>query len=370
MNTLRTIKFIILATLAVWVLGCSDDTTKPPPPDAPPQIDLNLVKNLRDNDVYGIFVDSQSRQWFCTNGGLGMAESQTAVVEKWFDDFDGIPNRQTRAAVELHGKIYVATWGGGIGVGDEEAIYFPNDPPDPNRPDSTLWTILDEDSGLIANRVFDLAVDDSSLWIATPAGISQYVADESRPMANRWIDHSSLGSNVVTSIVFQETSRGPEIWMSEKLRDSLGTYLPGGIRVIGFPGYQHYTVETSGIPDNDCNQVVYDPNNDLFLSVYATFGAASVDVDTRTWDYFTKTEGLVSNLGSSIAVNSTGKIWDAGTIWYASQAGLSKINPNGKITNFIEGSGMPTTNVRQVYIARNDEVWVSFVEGGAGRVRK
>jgi hypothetical protein len=238
------------------------------------------------------------------------------------------------------------------------------------RPEDTYWTILDVDSGLISNRVFDIAADDSSLWIATVSGLSQYVDDENRPMEDRWIDHSELGPNVVTSVIFAKRPGSHEVWMSEKLRDSVGVYLPGGIRVLGFPGYQHFTEETSGIPSNNCNEVTYHPTDDVFLSAFATRGAASVDVATRTWRYYNKTTGLVSDLASSIAVNYLGWVWPEGTIWYASQAGLSRIDPGGSVTNFVQGSGLPTLNVRKVYVAPGDQVWLSFVEGGAARISR
>jgi hypothetical protein len=190
-------------------------------------------------------------------------------------------------------------------------------------------------------------------------------------MEERWVDHSGLGPNVVSSIIVQETpTRGWEVWMSEKLRDDAGTFVPGGLRVLGFPGLQHYTVDTSGIPSDDCNEVAYNPLTDLFLSAHATRGAASVDVDIRTWKYYTKTQGIVSDLGSSIAVNSRGIVWPAGTVWFATQAGLSRIAPDGKTTNYVEGSGLPTTNVRKVYVATNDHVWLGFVEGGAAFVKR
>ncbi|UCH83923.1 MAG: hypothetical protein JSW50_16030 [Candidatus Latescibacterota bacterium] len=372
MSTLRTLKIFALATLAVWLVGCSDDTTKPPPPPQPPQLVYSTVKNLPNNDVYDIFVDSKGRQWFCTDSGVGMALKNNATfVETRYNSFDGVPNIKCRATAELNGKIFIGTWGGGIGVGDSLAINYPNSgEPDPNRPDSTLWQVLNEEDGLIANRVFSLAVDDSSVWIATAAGVSQYIDDDSRPMEDRWIDHSDLGPNVVTQILVAKTrTRGTEVWMAEKLRDEGGTLVPGGIRVRGFPGYQHYTTESSGIPSDNCNGITYDSINDLFLSAHATHGAATVDVDTRVWNYFNKASGAVSDLGSSIGINLRDTYWPQGTRWFATQAGLSRVLPDGTITNYVQGSGMPSINVRKVYIDPGDHVWLAFVEAGAVRVK-
>ncbi len=354
---------LVLVVLIVWVAGCSDDATRPPPPPAPPQIKLQVVAGLPNEDVFDIFVDSKNRVWISTESGLAMYEGSSDP--KIFDDRDGIPNRKCRGIAELNGKIFVGTWGNGIGVGDSAAIYIDSD--------TTLWKTLDTDSGLVADRVFDIAADDSSLWIATVEGVSQYFDDETLDMANRWVDHTpKVGPGAFTSIIVATTrNRGVEVWMSESVRDSAGTPIPGGLRALRLPGVQYYSTATSGIPSDNVNSVAYDPTNDLFWSAHATRGAASVDVDASVWTHYTITEGLYSNLGSSVAVNHLGKVWDAGTVWYASQTGVSKITTaDGTITNYINGSGLPSERVRKVYVDRNDEVWLAFVERGAARVIK
>ncbi|UCG52729.1 MAG: hypothetical protein JSW58_04040 [Candidatus Latescibacterota bacterium] len=361
MNALRKTKYLVLVMFAVWMFGCGDDTTKPPPPPAPPAVDMRMVSGLPDIDVYNVFVDSQGRTWFSTEQGLAMAESDPTIVDSVYNDFDGIPNRKCRGVAELNGKIFVGTWGNGIGFADDTAIYDANTP----------WSQLTVDDGLISGRVYDIAVDDTSLWVATVAGITQYVDNEALEMEDRWIDHTDdTGTGVVTSILFQVTpTRGPEVWFSEVIRDSLGVLLPGGVKFLGFPGFQHFTTASSGIPSDDVNQVVYDPLNDLFWSAHVSNGIASVDVDSRVWSQMTMEDGLVSDLVTSIGINHLDDEWPAGTMWVGTPAGLSRIKPNGNISNYIKGSGMPTEQVRKIYVDRFDHVWVVFVENSVAMVR-
>lgn len=351
-------KILVFALLTVWVFGCSDDEKNVQAPPPPPQINLEMVQGLPNDDVWDVLVDSKDRVWVSTNEGLAMFEGSEDM--KWFTGANGLPNRQCRGLTELNGKIFVGTWGGGFAIADSASIYDVK----------TNFTSVSVDEGLVSERVFDLASYDNSIWVATVAGVDEYVDDEGLEVEDRIIPHNDeFGAGVFSSIlVHQSSSRGVEVWVSEKEGDDGGTIIPGGIRVKRFPGSQWFNTETSGIPSDDCNEVAYDPNNDLVWSAHATLGAASLDVDPRIWSHYTRDDGLRSNLGNSIAVNHTGAKWEAGTIWLATQAGLSRVSPAGVVTNYIEGSGLPFERVRRVYVDDNDDVWLAFVDRGAGKV--
>lgn len=350
----------MFALLAVWVFGCSDDEKNIQAPTPPPNINLQVIDGLPSDDVWDVFVDSMDRVWVATNEGLAMFEDSEEM--KWFTRANGLPNRQCRCVEELNGKIFIGTWGGGFAIADSESIYDVN----------TNFISVSVTEGLVSERIFDIAADpeESSIWIATVAGVDQYVDNEALEVEDRIIGHNGeFGAGVFSSIlVHKSTSRGTEIWVSEKIHDEGGTLIPGGMRVKRFPGFQWFNPETSGIPSDDVNEVAYDPVRDLVWSAHATFGAASLDVDPRIWSSFTSEDGLRSNLAGSIAVNHTGAKWEAGTVWLATQAGVSRVSPAGAVTNYIEGSGLPFERVRKVYVDNNDDVWLIFVERGAGKV--
>ena len=98
-------------------------------------------------------------------------------------------------------------------------------------------------------------------------------------------------------------------------------------------------------------------------------GIASLDVDARIWTHYTTAQGLVSNLASAVAVNRAGSPWPEGTLWVATQNGVTKRAPDGTLVNYAEGSGLPNLRSRKVVVDKNNNVWLAFVESGAARVK-
>jgi ligand-binding sensor domain-containing protein len=368
--------YVLFAILAVGVLGCEEETTVTPP-DAPPQIKLAAIQGMPSDDVYDVFVDSQNRLWLATEQGVVMFENSQASsfdYEKaiddgdaiWFTDRNGLPNLRCRAVAELNGKIFVGTWGGGLGIGDASNLL-------------AEWEKVGTVEGLPVTRITALAADDSSLWIATVDGVFQYLDNPSLPVEDRIVDHSGddefgyghplVGPGVFTGIVVHDDdARGPEVWTSENLRSEGGVEVPGGVRVLRFPGTQYFNTESSGIPSDNVNGICYDEPRNLFWSAHATLGIASLDVDSRTWRHYTTGSGLVSNLASAVAVNTGSTPWSAGTLWVATQDGVTKMAPDGDMVNYVDGSGLPNLRTRKVVVDRNNQVWLGFVEAGAGRV--
>lgn len=222
MDTLRAFQRAALSILlATLVIACEDSPSLPPPPPAPPQLGLELYNTsngLVNDEVFDILVDAQNRTWFSTDDGVLMIEGSDTVA---FGVFDGLPNRQCRGLAELGGKVFVGTWGGGV-------AYYDGSP---------SWTALpvagDARIGLTNGRVFSMAVDDTSLWICTVGGVSQYVDDDTRPMDDRWMDHSfDLGETPVRmGLTYDDPQRGPEAWFATE-REGLAVLRIPGIRDV------------------------------------------------------------------------------------------------------------------------------------------
>ena len=371
MFTVRRCVYVLFAILAFGAVGCEDNAL-PPPPDSPPQINIAAIRGMPSDDVYDVFVDSQNRLWLATEQGVVMfANSQAAEFDfddaTWFSDRDGIPNLRCRAVAELNDKIFVATWGGGLGIGDANNL-------------DLEWGTVGSEEGLPVTRITALAADDSSLWMATVDGVFQYLDNPALPVEERIIDHSGpnefswgddlVGPGLFTGIlVHNDATRGPEVWTSENLRSEGGLEAPGGVRVLRFPGTQYFSTKSSGIPSDDVNGITYDDYRNVFWTAHATLGIASLDVDARTWIHYTTGQGLVSNLASAVAVNHAGSPWPEGTVWAATQNGLTKMQPDGKMVNYVDGSGLPNLRVRKVVVDKNNNVWLAFVEAGAAKVK-
>jgi ligand-binding sensor domain-containing protein len=366
LKILRHFGRVVFVLTAVLVWGCEDETTVAPPPPVP-QISLQMITGMSSDDAYDVFVDSHNRLWVSTEGGVYQFKSpegpfnvaDTSKV-RWFTDRDGLPNLRCRGVNEFNGEVYVATWGGGLGV----------------YGGVTPWLTIPPVNDLLAGRVFELAPDDTSMWLATVEGVVQYVDNGAASIEDRLIPRTgAFGSGKFSSIVVLTGVGGRpdsgQVWVSEETGDFFGIPIPGGIRFLGLPGpwSQYFEPGTSAIPSSNCAEVAYDPVADLVWSAHPANGVATVDLLAKTWRTYTVGSGLVSNLAVSVAINHLGLKWPVGTVWVATQEGLTRIEPDRKtMVNYASGSGLPTIRVRKVVVDRNDDVWLCFVDGGVGKV--
>lgn len=159
---------------------------------------------------------------------------------------------------------------------------------------------------------------------------------------------------------------------------TLATHVNGSDRVFRFDGATwtasrngtrrflkavRYQQGSSGLPGNEITDLMRDGQTDLIWVSMATNGIASVDVPKRAWSHLTQIDGFQSSLAMSLDMRANGDMW-VGT-----QTGVSRREPNGRITNYTKGSGLPDARVRKVYVSPNNDVWLAFIEGGAGRVK-
>jgi ligand-binding sensor domain-containing protein len=362
LNTLRHFGRFVFVLLAVWVWGCSENNTTAPPP-SPPQIGLERITGMVNDDTYDVFVDSQNRLWVSTENGIYMFPTPQGPFDlknaTQFTDRDGIPNLRCRGVNELNGKVYVATWGGGFGIYNN----------------ATPWEAVEPVDTLLTGRVYEMAPDDTSMWLATVERVTQYLDNGATSIRDRLVDWGkAFGDRKFSSIVVLTAVGGKadsgEVWVSQEVGDSIGIPLPGGIKVLGLPDgmVQFFRPESSGIPSDDVGEVVWDPTRGVIWSTHLGEGVATVDLAAKKWRTYTMADGIVSDLASSVAVNHLGSKWPTGTVWIATQAGVTKMAPDGSMVNYGNGSGLPTIHVRKVVVDRNDDVWLCFVGDGAAKI--
>jgi len=402
----RELKWLSLGALAILLIaavGCDDKPTRPEPPPTPSQIrvdhyseaNANPARRLPDNDVYDVFVDSQNRLWMSTNSGLAMAVNDTVTV---FDEFD-LPNRQARGIAELNGKIFVGTWGGGVGVYD-----------------GTNWTAIKASGqGLVDNQVFSIATDDTSAWIGTVNGASQYI--DNRPPAQTWIQHSGRLSNSrivrvvnVPPLLSVNPRRGPEVWFGTQGDGITSLRLPSMRAVYGFDT-QADGLEVFAVGDGGAVMVYSgntgtwtalgantrlrfnavwgsNPNGVHFVGRQGTArffnGTQVLNRNTQTTEDLNALWGLSGNniwaVGNKgVILQYNGSTWLSRTsptkedlfgVWGASPTELYAVGRNGTILQSngstwrkVDGSGLQGTTMQAMWGASNNAVFAVGMDG-------
>jgi ligand-binding sensor domain-containing protein len=117
----------------------------------------------------------------------------------------------------------------------------------------------------------------------------------------------------------------------------------------------------SDLPEPDVNDIMYDPDSDLFWVALATEGLATVDLEASKWTFYTTSNGLPSNYVYSIAKVD-------GTIWVATQNGIARQRAGGSWQGYDSGGGLKADRVRRLYADIPTRIWLSYVQAGAGVV--
>lgn len=343
----KIIRVLIAVAIASWFVACDDESTVAPPP-LPPQLSLDVYNSstgLPSDDVYDIYEDSQGRIWFATQQGLGVLDDGDITI---INQADGLIHPNTRAVRELGGKVYVATWGGGV------AVY-----------DGASWSTLPiATPGLVNGSVMNITVDAPYLFFATAAGVSQYNPTTglwrrftSLLPKPRWTDTNKkiLENLEISSIVARTTPRGYEVWMGA---------VYGGITVWRpeINDFKTYTTANSGLPGKMINAMHYNSTDGLYWIGTAVNGIASVDVPNSTWKHYDQVDGLPSDVVNSITSDQDG------VVWVATNKGIAKQNGNGFV-GYGKASGLPEERVRKVFVDSQNRVWLGFVDGGAAMIK-
>lgn len=214
MSLKRILAMAAVSSLMVPVVAC-EDVTKPPPPEPPPQIHTSVhftkttnakgdQTGLQSNDVYTLHVSQTGALWIGNQAGVAVYNDPTSTTrDAAYDQNNGLPNPKVRSVAELDGKVYVGTWGGGLGVFD-----------------GANWTTLRASDGLVNDLVSDMKVDDGKLYIATTGGVSSY-----DPATSQWGEFTRASADsvvgdlldeFVSAMEIAETPRGKEFWYAPR----------------------------------------------------------------------------------------------------------------------------------------------------------
>ncbi len=354
MNSKRA--FALLSIALVSALVACNDTTKPEPPAKPPQITTAASYTtgkpalLTNNDVFSILVTAAGQVWMGGESGIRFYPSITSTTPAGdpVNEINGLPNPYVRAMVEYNGRVYVATWGGGIGIFDEGTQQWSS-----KQAGTSATSLLDNH---VSDAVISTAED--RIYFATNLGVSIY-----NPTAGTFSNFVDLGPDLIVSSVEVRDDNGTiERWYGPRY-DTVDPGAAGGhgITVSRGGNVYHFTTSNSPLPEPRVNDIFYDSVRNVFWVAFVTAGIAEVSVANSTWTFYTTVQGLPSNTVYSITRAND-------DVWAGTQAGLARLKGNGHWESYDRSGGLQSDRVRLVYTDDGSRLWLGFVEAGAARV--
>jgi ligand-binding sensor domain-containing protein len=355
---------LLLATIAI---AACEETVTPPPPDPPPQIGVSMrftlngnlpedtTTGLQSNDAYDVIVDSQNRTWIADQ--VGLSRFRGSKGDGTWNQNNVLPNPKCRGLLEHNNKIWVGTWGGGVGVYDMAG---------------DVWSALSVDSGLVNDVVGDIDAEGDNIYFATNDGASMYTDVDTLAMEDRWytypvadFEEGTLGilTPIISAVKVAHTrTRGMEVWFTPRMQTVV---VPGEESFHGITVYRegqflpiHYTTVNSDLAEPNVTDLFYDPVTDLFWMTFATAGVASLDVDMADWTYYRMSNGLPSNVAYSVT-----KVGDV--MWVGTQGGVAKMKSDGSWQGYGRSGGLPGDRVRRVYSNNPSQLWACMIDHGA-----
>lgn len=348
----------------VFAAACEEDTTVTPPP-LPPQIAHGpwytytvatqngqvVQTGLQEDDVFDMLVRSDNTVWIGNQGGLAVyPDLNSTRRSEGYDEVSGLSNPKVRRIVELNDQIWVATWGGGVNMYDVA---------------TDTWTVFRAGGNRLTNdQVSDICAHNGLLYFGTNDGVSIY-----NPTANTWQRFrrsDGLLVPFVSAVEVVTTTGGQELrWYGPSVEYGLSASQLGTVGVtLHRPtmGVSKFTVLNSDLAEPNVNDIFYDADDDVTYLCMATKGIARVDLNTSTWTYETRQDGLPSDVTYSIA-----KVGN--NLWVATQNGIARQNDDGSWQGYNRSGGLKADRVRRVYTDDPSRLWLAYIQDGAGRVR-
>jgi len=356
--------------LIVALAACEDDPSVPKPdPALQIPVQQNYSKSstgLPSADVFAMLTLSDSLStasdgqfWIGTEQGIARYASITATSRisgpnGIINELNGLPNPKVRDLVELDGKVYVGTWGGGFAIYDMA---------------SDTWTSRTVADGLRDGAISDIAASptEGRIYLATSDRISIYT-----PGTDTFSEFILVTRKVTSSVEVRNTSGGVERWYGPRVDTIEGGSgaVDAGITVSrGASTVFNYTQENSGLPETDVNAIYFDAVDNLFWVAVSNQGVSSVDLDNSIWTNYTTVEGLPSNTVYSVTrAAAPGAPGGSSTIWVATQNGVARLKSNGTWQGYNTSGGLSSDRVRKVYSDDGLRLWAGYVSGGAAKL--
>jgi ligand-binding sensor domain-containing protein len=336
--------------LAAGLVACEEDVTVEAPATAPQitttQSYAKASNGLPNNDVYALLTLSNGEFWVGTDQGIARYPSVDATVRSGlYDELNGLPSRRVRDIVEMSGKVYVATWGGGLGIYDIAG---------------GTWTSKTTANGLRAMEITDLepSPTENRIYVATSNQVSILNAG-----TGTFTSFLLATRPVVSAISVRDVASGIERWYAPRIEsiEVDPTLEAPGITVSKGASVYDMTVENSGLPEPCVTSIYYDAVASEFWVALCTKGVCKVNVESSEWTVYTDANGLPSNTVYGITRANN-------VIWVATQNGVARQKSNGSWQGYNSGGGLAADRVRRVYSDDGQRLWIGYISAGAARL--
>ncbi|HET6463460.1 MAG TPA: two-component regulator propeller domain-containing protein [Candidatus Krumholzibacteria bacterium] len=377
---ISTRKLVVVALgVAALMTACTSDPTLPPKPDAPQQITTSVVyshagNGLPSSDVYAILAVSNGELWMGTFAGVARYPNANADPNKApaapaaiiVNEVNGLPHPQVRSMAELSGKVYVGTWGGGLGVYDIAGNSWTQ-----IRPAASGATNLT--NGFISEVA--ASPTESKLYLSTNNGVFIYT-----PGSNSFTHFSTVDPDAPDFDVerFQQTVSSLEVvddaglvsrWYGPRTDSRYETSQAEFLGVLVSKSAStefRYTTVNSGLVEPNVNDIYYDTVRQTYWVSYVSQGISEVNVATKTWTSNTLVQGLPSN--TVYSVTRAGDEHGGSTLWAATQNGLAKL-VGDHWQAYGKSGGLPSDRVRRVYSDDGKRLWLGTIDAGAVKLK-
>ena len=375
MNSTPRLGVLALGLVAI-IAACEDDPTIPPPPEQPPQIGYNRaytrgtngLPDVREgNEVTSFAVLSDGQFWIGTAAGVARyADTGAAQSTEIVNEVNGLPHPQVRGIVEHGGKVYVGTWGGGIGVYDMTADSWSQIRPGPTGLTDGFISGIASSPTEVPSRIYFST--NNGVFIYDPAGDTFTHFDT----VDDDLEETDLVTpkiqQVVSDVEVHEEAGVVQRWYAPRVevRLSAAEVPRHGITISKPATTYKYTKANSGLAEPNVNDVYYDSVTNTFWVAYVNKGVSQVDVAGPTWKTYNLVQGLPSNTVMSITRAKDNTSANS-VIWAATQNGLAKL-VNGHWESYGVAGGLPSSRLRSVFSDNGQRLWVGFVDAGAVRI--
>jgi sugar lactone lactonase YvrE len=209
------------------------------------------------------------------------------------------------------------------------------------------------------SRVVALARDLwGNIWVGTEGdGVFRYDPDaEPESQWSQFTTNNGLGDNNAYSIICDKQGR---IWVGE---------LNHGVAVFDGESWKNYDIMDGPIGERIFRIAICPTDGDVWMATSA--GLTRYSVNSNTWRYYTRADGLPSDQASSLAFDAGGNLY-VGTqcdgIAIGSAAGDYKqwqlISGPDQLPNTPHGSGLPSGLINDLLVTRDQKIYAATTAG-------